>query len=73
MQVNKDDDMKVEWISDFTASIKRPLQDRWDYCFIHTYKPVLDDTNYRSFSTLKEYREWCEKNLPPWLGYGQEL
>lgn len=73
VSMNKDDDSTIGWIEDFTASLKRPLKDRWDYCFIHTYKPVLDDADYRSFETLKEYREWCQKNLPTWLGYAQEL
>jgi hypothetical protein len=41
------------------------------YAFIKTYKPVLDDAPYRSFDTLAEYRQWCEENLPSWLGYGR--
>jgi len=41
------------------------------YAFIHTYKPVLDDARFRSFGTMAEYREWCELNLPDWLGYGR--
>jgi hypothetical protein len=38
---------------------------------INTYKPVLDDADYRSFDTMAEYRQWCEDNLPDWLGYGR--
>jgi hypothetical protein len=30
---------------------------------------VLDDAPYRSFDTMAEYRQWCEDNLPEWLGY----
>jgi hypothetical protein len=41
------------------------------YAFIRTYKPVLDDAEYRSFDTMEEYRQWCERNLPDWLGYGR--
>ena len=40
-------------------------------CF-RTYKPVLDDAEYRSFDSTAEYREWCNEsneNLPLWLGY----
>ena len=40
------------------------------YAFIHTYKPVLDDAPYRSFDTMEEYRAWCARQLPGWLGYG---
>jgi len=60
-----------EWHAEFEAAATRPLSVRLRYAFIHTYKPVLDDANYRSFDTMEEYREWCEANLPDWLGYGR--
>ena len=59
------------WIAEFEAARKRPLALRWRYAFIKTYKPVLDDADYRSFDTMEEYRKWCEENLPEWLGYGR--
>ena len=59
------------WIAEFEAARKRPLSLRWRYAFIKTYKPVLDDADYRSFDTMEEYRKWCEENLPEWLGYGR--
>ena len=58
-------------LRDFEAAAKRSLKDRIDYGFIWTYKPVLDDAPYRSFETMSEYREWCEVNLPRWLGYSR--
>ena len=60
-----------EWLEEFEAAAKRPLEQRLRYAFIHTYKPVLDDEDYRSFDTMEEYRGWCEKYLPDWLGYGR--
>ncbi|MFN0012266.1 MAG: hypothetical protein ACKVS8_11555 [Phycisphaerales bacterium] len=60
-----------EWIADFEAAAKRTLEQRFKYAFIKTYKPVLDDAKYRSFESMAEYRDWCEKNLPEWLGYGR--
>ena len=60
-----------EWLEEFEAAAKRPLEQRLRYAFIHTYKPVLDDEPYRSFDTMEEYRAWCEKHLPDWLGYGR--
>ena len=60
-----------EWHAEFEAAAKRPLSVRLRYAFIHTYKPVLDDAKYRSFDTMEEYRNWCEANLPDWLGYGR--
>jgi hypothetical protein len=41
------------------------------YAFIKTYRPVLDDAPYRSFDTMQDYRDWCEQNLPSWLGFGR--
>jgi hypothetical protein len=60
-----------EWLEEFDAAARRSLASRMRYAFIHTYKPVLDDATYRSFATLEEYRQWCEKNLPMWLGYAR--
>jgi hypothetical protein len=62
-----------EWLEEFEAAARRPLALRMRYAFIHTYKPVLDDASYRSFNTTEEYRQWCEKNLPMWLGYGRSF
>jgi hypothetical protein len=64
---------QAEWIRDFEAAAKRTLEERLRYAFIHTYKPVLDDEGYRSFDTLADYRQWCEENLPSWLGYGRSV
>ncbi|MFA6240360.1 MAG: hypothetical protein WC655_05500 [Candidatus Hydrogenedentales bacterium] len=61
----------AEWLAEFEAASKRSLETRFRYSFIHTYKPVLDDEPYRSFDTMAEYRQWCEENLPDWLGYGR--
>jgi len=62
-----------EWELEFEAAARRPLRQRFKYAFIRTYKPVLDDAPFRAFSTTREYREWCERNLPSWLGYGREV
>lgn len=47
----------------------RPLATRIKYGFWRTYKPVLDDAPWRSFESTAAYREWCEANLPEYLGY----
>jgi hypothetical protein len=59
------------WYDEFAAAERRPLAQRLRYAFIKTYKPVLDDARFRAFDTMSEYREWCETNLPEWLGYGR--
>ncbi len=61
----------AEWLADFEAAARRPLEMRFRYSFIHTYKPVLDDAAFRAFETTADYRRWCEENLPDWLGYGR--
>jgi hypothetical protein len=60
-----------EWLEEFEAEARRPLCVRMKYAFIRTHKPVLDDATYRSFDTMEEYRAWCERSLPAWLGYGR--
>ena len=59
-----------DWHEEFEAAARRPLRTRLRYSFVHTYKPILDDAPYRSFSSMAEYRAWCAENLPDWLGYG---
>jgi hypothetical protein len=60
-----------DWLAEFEAAARRPLALRMKYAFIKTYKPVMDDAQFRSFNTTAEYRKWCEENLPDWLGYGR--
>ena len=60
-----------EWLEEFEAAARRPLEQRMRYAFIKTYKPVLDDAPFRAFDTTADYRRWCEENLPDWLGYGR--
>ena len=64
-------DIPEDWLAEFEAASRRPLEVRMRYSFIHTYKPVMDDASYRSFESMEEYRRWCEENLPSWLGYGR--
>lgn len=59
--------------ADFKASLSRSIKDRIDNGFFHTHKPVMDDEPARCFDTMELYREWCEKNLPTWLGYGKKI
>ncbi|MBI4699735.1 MAG: hypothetical protein HY744_00985 [Deltaproteobacteria bacterium] len=68
-----DDELVGQWEADFAAAARRPLRQRFRYSFIRTYKPVLDDSPYRSFDTTAAYRAWCEANLPRWLGYARTL
>jgi hypothetical protein len=58
-----------QWLEEFEAAARRPLRLRMKYAFIKTYRPVLDDAKYRSFDTMEDYRRWCERELPDWLGF----
>jgi hypothetical protein len=58
-------------LAEFEAAAARSLRERFKYAFIRTHKPVLDDASYRAFETMSDYRQWCEKSLPDWLGYGR--
>lgn len=60
-----------EWLAEFEAAARRPLETRFRYAFIRTYKPVLDHAPFRAFETTADYRRWCEEHLPDWLGYGR--
>ena len=67
----QDLDASDEWFAEFEAAARRSLETRFRYAFIKTYKPVLDDADYRAFETMADYRAWCEAHLPDWLGYGR--
>ena len=57
------------WRAEFAAALARTMEQRVNYSFIRTYKPVMDDATFRSFDTMVDYRQWCERELPEWLGY----
>jgi catechol 2,3-dioxygenase-like lactoylglutathione lyase family enzyme len=61
----------ADWLAEFEAAARRPLELRIKYGFIKTYRPVLDVAPFRSFDTMEDYRRWCEENLPDWLGFGR--
>jgi len=68
-----EDPQRAEWIRDFEAAARRTVEQRLRYAFVKTYKPVLDDAPFRAFATMQDYRDWCEQNLPSWLGYGRTV
>jgi hypothetical protein len=71
MADQSDKPIPAEWLAEFEAAARRSLEQRFKYAFIKTYKPVMDDATFRAFDTMEQYRQWCEKNLPSWLGYGR--
>jgi hypothetical protein len=56
--------------ADFEHARARSVVERLDHGLIHTFRPGFDDgPPMRSWTTRAEYRQWCEENLEPWLGY----
>jgi hypothetical protein len=59
------------WREQCRRGLERDVITRIKYGFCHVHKPVLDDLPSRSFATMAEYRDWCERELPAYLGYGR--
>lgn len=57
------------WREQCRQQLDRDVATRIRYGFCHVHKPVLDDVAVRAFATMAEYRAWCEKSLPAYLGY----
>ncbi len=59
-----------QWFHQCERQLRRDVATRIKYGFAYVHKPVLDDAPYRVFDTMRDYREWCDRNLPRYLGYG---
>ena len=62
-------DQDALWRDQCRRQLERDVMTRIRYGFCHVHKPVLDDAPVRAFATMAEYRDWCERNLPAYLGY----
>ena len=60
---------EITWREQCRVQLERDVMTRIKYGFCHVHKPVLDDASFRSFKTMADYREWCERCLPAYLGY----
>jgi len=66
-------EIPADWLAEFEAAARRPLETRLRYAFIRTYKPVMDDAPFVAFDTMADYRRWCEENLPDLAGLWPDL
>jgi hypothetical protein len=57
------------WREQCRHQLERDVATRIKYGFCHVHKPVLDDVPVRTFTTMEEYRRWCDRELPAYLGY----
>jgi hypothetical protein len=51
--------------------LARPIELRMKYGFCRVSRPGFEEPAVRVFETTRAYREWCESNLPAYLGYQQ--
>ena len=66
---HKDAQAEEEFREQCRRQMRRSLDLRIKYGFYRVHKPVVDDAPWRSFDSMAEYRAWCEKNLPEYLGF----
>ncbi len=57
------------WREQCRRQLQRDVLTRIKYGFCHVHKPVLDDPPDRAFTTMEDYRRWCDESLPSYLGY----
>jgi hypothetical protein len=66
--MNPESEMEA-WREQCRHQLDRDLSARIKYGFCHVDKPVLDAVPYRIFESMAEYRRWCHRELPAYLGY----
>jgi len=66
--MTEEEDME-RWREQCRGQLKRPTELRLLGGWCYVYKPVLDDAPYRIFNSMRQYRQWCKKSLPRYLGY----
>jgi hypothetical protein len=54
---------------DFMDGLTRAVEDRINLGYVPFKIPVIDETPYRIFETMEDYRKWSERELPRFLGY----
>lgn len=64
-----DESEDAAWREQCRHQLDRDVMTRIKYGFSHVHKPVLDDAPVRAFTTMAEYRRWCDLALPAYLGY----
>ena len=54
---------------DFSDGLSRTVSERIELGFIPMQLPVMNEKRYRIFNSMREYRQWADRNSPKWLGY----
>ncbi len=66
-----DDAADVLFRAQCRRQLARPIESRMKYGFCRVPRPGFAQPTVRVFDTTRAYREWCEANLPAYLGYQQ--
>lgn len=64
-RISEEEQLKL----DFMDGISRTVEERIELGFIPMEIPIINEEYFRIFNSIKEYRNWANKNLPKWLGY----
>ena len=51
--------------------LSRPLESRMRFGFFRNANPIRDEGRNRSFSSMEEYRRFCETHYPAYHGYSR--
>jgi hypothetical protein len=66
---SKEDQGWADFRDQCRRQMKRPLELRIKYGFSRPINSAPSKPSWRAFKTMAEYRAWCEKNLPDYLGF----
>jgi hypothetical protein len=64
-----EDEGWVDFRDQCRRQMERPLALRIKYGFSRPINPPTETPHSRAFKTMAEYRAWCEKTLPAYLGF----
>lgn len=51
--------------------LARPLADRIRFGFFRNANPVRDAHGNRTFGSIREYRQFCDRSYPAYYGYAR--
>lgn len=69
-RVHSEDDLE-EFRKQCRRQLARPLADRVRFGFFRNPDPIRDANRNYTFSSMPEYRRFCERSYPSYFGYGR--
>src|ERR1700722_17732722 len=68
-QQSSDENAWAAFRAECRRRMKWPVRKRLKHGFLPPVRPVPDGVLWRSFKSMAEYRDWCDKNLSADLGF----